>query len=91
MDYLLCRMNGFHYLYTQITNLKDMQDVNHLKMVLVEQKKGGIHDLIISRRVPQQMVIRRIRGQSFHRFKMAHKFIATRHRDISQNLETIKC
>ncbi len=38
-------MNGFHYLYTQITNLKDMQDVNHLKMVLVEQKKGGIHDL----------------------------------------------
>jgi transcriptional regulator with XRE-family HTH domain len=32
-------MNIFHYLYTQITNLKDMQDVNRLKIVLVEQKK----------------------------------------------------
>ena len=32
-------MNSFHYLYTQITNLKDMQDVNRLKIVLVEQKK----------------------------------------------------
>lgn len=32
-------MKSFHYLYTQITNLKDMQDVNRLKIVLVEQKK----------------------------------------------------
>ena len=32
-------MNSFHYLYTQTTNLKDMQDVNRLKIVLVEQKK----------------------------------------------------
>ena len=32
-------MNIFHYLYTQIINLKDMQDVNRLKIVLVEQKK----------------------------------------------------
>ena len=39
MNYLLCRMNNFHYLYTQIKNLKDMQDVNRLKIVLVEQKK----------------------------------------------------
>ena len=32
-------MNIFHYLYTQTTNLKDMQEVNRLKIVLVEQKK----------------------------------------------------
>ena len=32
-------MNNFHYLYTQTINLKDMQDVNRLKIVLVEQKK----------------------------------------------------
>ena len=32
-------MNIFHYLYTKTTNLKDMQDVNRLKIVLVEQKK----------------------------------------------------
>ena len=32
-------MNSFHYLYTLTTNLKDMQDVNRLKIVLVEQKK----------------------------------------------------
>ena len=32
-------MNIFHYLYTQIINLKDIQDVNRLKIVLVEQKK----------------------------------------------------
>jgi transcriptional regulator with XRE-family HTH domain len=32
-------MNIFHYLYTQTINLKDMQDVNRLKIVLVEQKK----------------------------------------------------
>ena len=32
-------MNIFHYLYTQTTYLKDMQDVNRLKIVLVEQKK----------------------------------------------------
>ena len=32
-------MNSFQYLYTQTTNLKDMQDVNRLKIVLVEQKK----------------------------------------------------
>ena len=32
-------MKSFHYLYTQIINLKDMQDVNRLKIVLVEQKK----------------------------------------------------
>ena len=32
-------MNSFHYLYNQTTNLKDMQDVNRLKIVLVEQKK----------------------------------------------------
>ena len=36
---LLWGMNYFHYLYTQTTNLKDMQDVNRLKIVLVEQKK----------------------------------------------------
>ena len=35
----------FHYLYTQKTNLKIMQDVNRLKLVLVEQKKGGIRDI----------------------------------------------
>ena len=34
-----CRLKTFHYLYTQTTNLKDMQDVNRLKLVLVEQKK----------------------------------------------------
>ena len=32
-------MKHFHYLYTLETNLKDMQDVNRLKIVLVEQKK----------------------------------------------------
>ena len=32
-------MNIFHYFYTQTTILKDMQDVNRLKIVLVEQKK----------------------------------------------------
>ena len=32
-------MKNFHYLYTQTTNLNDMQDVNRLKLVLVEQKK----------------------------------------------------
>lgn len=32
-------MKSFHYLYTQIINPKDMQDVNRLKIVLVEQKK----------------------------------------------------
>ena len=32
-------LKTFHYLYTQTTNLKDMQDVNRLKIVLVEQKK----------------------------------------------------
>jgi len=32
-------VNNFHYLYTQTTNLNDMQDVNRLKIVLVEQKK----------------------------------------------------
>lgn len=32
-------MKHFHYLYTLTTNLKDMQDVNRLKIVLVEQKK----------------------------------------------------
>ena len=32
-------MNSFHYLYIQIINLKDMQDVNRLKIVLVEQKR----------------------------------------------------
>ena len=32
-------MKNIHYLYTQTINLKDMQDVNRLKLVLVEQKK----------------------------------------------------
>ena len=32
-------MKHFHYLYILTTNLKDMQDVNRLKIVLVEQKK----------------------------------------------------
>ena len=32
-------MKSFHYLYTRTINLKDMQDVNRLKIVLVEQKK----------------------------------------------------
>ena len=32
-------LKSFHYLYTQTINLKDMQDVNRLKLVLVEQKK----------------------------------------------------
>ena len=32
-------MNIFHYFYNQTTILKDMQDVNRLKIVLVEQKK----------------------------------------------------
>ena len=32
-------MKSFHYFYVQIINLKDMQDVNRLKIVLVEQKK----------------------------------------------------
>lgn len=32
-------MKHFHYLCTLTTNLKDMQDVNRLKIVLVEQKK----------------------------------------------------
>lgn len=32
-------MKHFHYLYTLTTNLKDMQDINRLKIVLVEQKK----------------------------------------------------
>ena len=40
-------MKHFHYLYTLTTNLKDMQDVNRLKIVLVEQKKGGVHDVDI--------------------------------------------
>ena len=35
----MSQMNIFHYLYTQTTNLKSMQDVNRLKIVLVEQKK----------------------------------------------------
>ena len=32
-------LKTFHYLYTQTINLKSMQDVNRLKLVLVEQKK----------------------------------------------------
>ena len=32
-------MKIIHYLYTQTINLKVMQDVNRLKLVLVEQKK----------------------------------------------------
>ena len=32
-------MKSFHYLYTQTINLNDMQDVNRLKIVLVEQKR----------------------------------------------------
>ena len=32
-------MKSFHYLYTQTTNLNNMQDINRLKLVLVEQKK----------------------------------------------------
>ena len=40
-------MNRFHYLYTQTSNLKDMQDINRLKIVLIEQKKGGVHDVDI--------------------------------------------
>ena len=32
-------MKTFHYLYTQTTNLNYMQDINRLKLVLVEQKK----------------------------------------------------
>ena len=32
-------MKNIHYLYTQTINLNDMQDVNRLKLVLVEQKK----------------------------------------------------
>jgi DNA-binding XRE family transcriptional regulator len=32
-------LKTFHYLYTQTINLNDMQDVNRLKLVLVEQKK----------------------------------------------------
>lgn len=32
-------MKSIHYLYTQTINLKDMQDVNRLKLVLVEKKK----------------------------------------------------
>ena len=34
-----CDLKNFHYLYTQTINLNDMQDVNRLKLVLVEQKK----------------------------------------------------
>ena len=32
-------MKIYRYLYTLTTNLKDMQDINRLKFVLVEQKK----------------------------------------------------
>jgi len=32
-------MKYIHYLYTQIIILKNMQDVNRLKLVLVEKKK----------------------------------------------------
>ena len=39
----------------------------------------------------QQMVIRSIGGKSIHRFQMVHKFVATRHRNISKNLEAIRC
>ena len=34
-----CDLKNFHYLYTQTKNLNDMQDVNRLKLVLVEKKK----------------------------------------------------
>ena len=34
-----CYLKYFHYLYTQTINLNDMQDVNRLKLVLVEKKK----------------------------------------------------
>ena len=34
-----CDLKKFHYLYAQTINLNDMQDVNRLKLVLVEQKK----------------------------------------------------
>ena len=32
-------LKSFHYLYTRTINLNDMQDVNRLKLVLVEKKK----------------------------------------------------
>lgn len=37
------KLNIFHYFYTQTTNPNDMQDVNLRKIVLVKQKKGGVH------------------------------------------------
>ena len=32
-------LKTFHYLYTQALNMNNMQDINRLKLVLVEQKK----------------------------------------------------
>lgn len=40
-----CYLKYFHYLYTQTINLNDMQNVNRLKIVLIEQKKGGSRDI----------------------------------------------
>ena len=36
----------------------------------------------------QQMVIRRIRGKSLHRFQMVYKFVTTRHRNPRKDIET---
>ena len=56
-----------------------MQDVNRLKLVLVEQKKGGVHDVDNIVEGTQQVVVRRTGGESIHRFQMVHEFLSARY------------
>lgn len=56
-----------------------MQDVNRLKLVLVEQKKGGVHDVDNIVEGTQQVVVRRTEGETFHRFQMVYEPIAVRY------------
>jgi hypothetical protein len=44
-----------------------MQDVNRLKLVLVEQKKTS------------KWLSEELGGESIHRFQMVHQFVTTRH------------
>ena len=55
-----------------------MQDVNRLKIVLVEQKKTS------------KWLSEALGGKSIHCFKMVYEFITARHRNPRENLETTR-
>ena len=55
-----------------------MQDINRLKLVLVEQKKGGGLDIDnIVEGYPSKWLSEEFK--SFHRFQMVYKFLTARH------------